>query len=208
MAELVMPRGRTRWRRFFLVFGPVMGMVLVALVLMARGVLALPIVISGTQFTVQASNLSVPAADRGCSTSSPNSCAFVQYGDVDLTQSNGAVHAVTVTALKGAVLSNLTQTICAPTGLGGPVSNLKVVITANPATASNLMVDATKLSGDATFTGMKIGVPVTSREGTVTFGQTAENVSINGLSQTALYTSAGTFKLTGLGLNASFASSC
>jgi uncharacterized protein DUF6230 len=192
--------GRTRWRRFLILFTPALALMLAVLVLTASGVLATPIIISGTQFQVGASNLSVPVSAQGSS-------AYIQYGDVDLLP-NGAVRPVTVTVLKAATLTDMTQVICAPTGLGGSAANLKVTISANPASASNLMVDATALSGDATFTDLKIGVPVTSREGTTTFGQTATNVTINNLSQTALYTSAGTFTLSGLRLSVSFASSC
>lgn len=100
--------------------------------------------------------------------------------------------------------------MCGPTGLPGPVANLKVVLTANPAVAAGgLVVDATDLTGDATFTNIQIGVPyVNPRTGLSTFAQTADNVSINNLSQTAVYTQAGTFTLTGLHLTASFTGAC
>lgn len=189
--------GKTRWRRFALAalapfgaFGLIAG-------LMASGAVALPIAISGTTFTVSADSLSVPASAQG-----PG--AFKQYGAVDLGP--GGPTAVAVTELRGAVLTNLQQTICLP--LPAPLpGGAKMVISANPATASDMVVDATSLTGNASFENFKIGVPVTGRDGS-TIGQTADNVTITGLSQTAVYTSAGTFSLTGLHLGLNFVGSC
>lgn len=192
--------GRTRWRRFFLAFGPAFGIVVVAMVLLATGALALPVTVSGTKFTVAATSL----------TTTPGPDAFVQIGNVD-PGANGSVNAVATTILaNGGTLSNLTQTVCGPTGLPGPLAFLKIVLTANPAVAAGgLVVDATDLTGDATFTNIQIGVPfVNPRTGAATFAQTADNVSINNLNQTAVYTQAGTFTLTGLHLTASLTGAC
>lgn len=194
--------GRTRWRRFGLLFVPALGMVATVVVLMATGAVAIPIAISGTQFTVTATNLS--------SGTTTDRTEFIQYGAVD--QSSGPVaHAVAVNVIKNATLTNLTQTVCAP--LPAPLpGSLKVVLTANPAVATNLVVDATALTGDATFTNIQIGVPAPAGipdPGAIgTFAQVADHVNINNLSQTALFTQAGTFTLTGLNLGASLVSTC
>ena len=189
--------GKTRWRRFAAAaLVPFSGLALVV-GLLASGAMALPVVISGTTFTVTADRLTVPPAAQG-----PG--AYVQYGTVDPSV-GGSPAAVAVTELRGAQLSNLTQTICLPTGLPSPIDHAKMVVKANPATASNMVVDATSLTGSATFTNFQMGVPVTSaRTGTPTIGQTADNVTIDNLNQSAVYTSAGTFSLSDLSLGVSF----
>jgi hypothetical protein len=200
-----MTLGKTRWRRFSVIFGSSMALVVGVLALMATGALALPVTISGTVFQVSASSLTSHTPSSGP--------AFIQYGAVDVT--GGAPTAVAVTVLPaGGVLPNLNQVVCGPTGLAGPFANLKVTLTATSADATGgLVVDATSLDGGlATFNNIQIGVPVLSDRGQApayTFGQTADSVSITGgISQNAVYTQAGTFALTGLHLSAAFASSC
>jgi uncharacterized protein DUF6230 len=195
--------GGTRWRRFALAFGASFAAICTVLVLMATGAIALPVTISGTHFKVSADSL--------VAHSNPNGPAFVQYGAVDLV--GGAPDsAVAVTELPaGGTLTNLDQVVCGDTGIPIPGwQKLIVELQATSADATNgLVVDATDLtaSGTATFDNIKIGVPVTGRTGS-TFGQTADGVSINGVNQDAVYTQAGTFKLSGLHLHASHASSC
>jgi hypothetical protein len=170
------------------------------MVLMATGAMALPVTVSGTKFTVAASSL----------TTSLGTNAFIQIANVDPNPGGGLTAVATTILPNGGTLNNLNQTVCGPTGLPGPVANLKVVLSANPAVATGgLVVDATDLTGDATFTNIQIGVPyVNPRTGLSTFAQTADNVSISNLSQTAVYTQAGTFTLTGLHLAASFTGAC
>lgn len=195
--------GKTRWGRFGLSFGVTGAVVAVGLVLMATGAIALPVTISGTQFTVKADSLVSHPASSGPS--------FRQYATVDSDPGKNLT-AVAVTELPaGGVLSGLDQTVCGPTGLPGPFANIKVILGATKADATGgLIVDATTLDGtQAIFNNIQIGVPVTSsRTGATTFGQTADGVTINGLNQKAVYTQAGTFTLSNLHLAASFASSC
>ena len=180
-----------------------MALVVGVLALMSTGALALPVTISGTVFTVTADSLTAHAPASGP--------AFIQYGAVDLVNPTSPT-AVAVTVLPaGGTLPNLNQVVCGATGLPGPYADLKVTLTARSADATGgMVVDATVLDGGvATFNNIQIGVPVWSdRNSAYTFGQTADGVSITGLSQSAVYTQAGTFALTGLHLNASFASSC
>lgn len=188
--------GGTRWRRFTLVFGAAFAVIATLLLLMAKGVLAAPVTISGTEFRVTADSLVAHQPASGP--------AFIQYGSID---QNGGPHGVAVTNLPaGGVLTNMDQTVCGPTGLPGPVAYLVVKLSADKADATGgLIVHATKLNGTtATFNNIEIGVPGPGG----TFAQKADGVEITGVDQHALYTQAGTFKLTNLGLTAHLAGSC
>jgi hypothetical protein len=200
--------GGTRWRRFTLAFGLSFGTIAALMVLMAMGVLALPITVSGTVFEVKADSL---VAHEG---SSP---AFIQYGSAD--QSSGPnFTGVAVTELpNGGVLSNMDQVVCGQTGLGGLNASWKYLIVelkADKADATGgLVVDATKLNaGSATFNNIQIGVPapngISHPDSVGTFAQTADGVTINSLDQQAVYTQAGTFKLSNLGLSAHLSATC
>ena len=199
--------GGTRWRRFSLVFGISFGLIATVLVLMAEGILAAPVTISGTVFQVKADSLVAHTPSSGP--------AFIQYGFVD---QNSGPHGVAVTDLPaGGVLTNLDQTVCGLTGLGGinPAWKYLVVeLTADTADATGgLVVDATSLNAaTATFNNIQIGVPtpagVPDAAAVGTFAQTADGVVIDSVDQKALYTRAGTFKLTNLGLGAHLSSTC
>jgi hypothetical protein len=200
--------GGTRWRRFGLIFGICFAMIASVLVLMAKGILAAPVTISGTVFQVKADSLVAHTPGSGP--------AFIQYGFVD--QSGSSATGVAVTDLPaGGVLSNLDQTVCGLTGLGGLNPNWKYLIVelkADTADATgSLVVDATSLNGGtATFNNIRIGVPapagIPDGAAVGTFAQTADGVSINTLNQQAVYTQAGTFSLTNLGLGAHLSSTC
>lgn len=197
-----MTPGKTRWGRFSMIFGSSVALVAGALALTSMGVLALPVSISGTQFQVSADSLTahVPASGP----------AFIQYGTVDFTGSSPTTGVAVTELPAGGSLPNLVQVVCASIS-GGGAPYLKVTLAAKNADATGgLVVDATDLSGGtAVFNNIKIGVPVvSSRDGSTTFGQTADGVSITGLSQTAVYTQAGTFTLTGLHLSAAIVGSC
>ena len=196
--------GGTRWRRFAAAFGTSFAAIGTVMVLMATGVLALPVSISGTQFKVTASSL--VAKDNA------NGPAFIQYGNVDFTDPGahkGATGVAVTNLPAGGVLTNMHQTVCGPTGLGPINSNwayLVVELSASKADASGgLVVDATSLNAhDATFGNIQIGVQGPGG----TFAQTADSVTINSIDQTAVYTSAGTFKLSDLGLSAHLEATC
>lgn len=195
-----MTAGKTRWGRFSMIFGSSVALVAGALALTSMGVLALPVSISGTQFQVSADSLTAHTPASGP--------AFIQYGSIDLVGGSPSTGVAVTELPAGGTLPNLVQVVCAPTGLG---NYLKVTLSATNADATGgLVVDATDLSGGtAVFNNIQIGVPVTSsRDGKSTFGQTADGVSITGLTQTAVYTKAGTFTLTGLHLSAALVGSC
>jgi hypothetical protein len=191
-----------------LAFGLSFGAIATVMVLMAEGVLALPITVSGTVFQVKADSL---VAHQGAGP------AFIQYGSAD--QSSGPnFTGVAVTELPhGGVLTNMDQTVCGLTGLGGLNAGWKylvVQLSADSADATGgLVVDATQLNaGSATFDNIQIGVPapngIRHTDSVGSFAQTADGVSIDSLDQKAVYTQAGTFQLSNLGLSAHLSATC
>jgi hypothetical protein len=161
---------------------------------MANGAIAASFAVSGSTFKVSADTL--------------DGTGFVQYGGVAVDKA-GNQHPVAVSGIKNASLSNLCQSVVVP---GTPIS---LVIRAGrggtPATASDLLIDMTQLSGDATFTNISIGQDAsTLTKGPANavgvaggFGQQADRVVITNLKQVAWSTSAGTFTLNGLDLHVS-----
>jgi Family of unknown function (DUF6230) len=187
--------GRVRWRRFAIMFVPAMAAAATLVGLTAGGVLAASVSVSGSAFEVSSSQL--------------NGTGFDQFGGV-VQEINGTPHLVAISAIKSASLADLCQSVTVP-GVG-----IALRITAggggNPATASNLIVDADQQSGDATFNNITIGQDAsTLTSGGVAgpaggFGQQADSVTINNLRQHTWLTTAGTFKLPGFSL--SFGSTC
>lgn len=220
------PEGRTRWRRFTAATAIVTAMAAGLIYLTATGAIAVSLQISGIPFKLSADNLSGNDFVQYATVhtvSNPSSSALLQMSGVpaDASQTSGgsAFDAATVTVLGDATIANLHQTVCAPIpGMGFlPKNKLLVTIDAGrsagePVTAKNMVVDAPLMTaGSATFTNMLIGQDLGKALGGSNnglFAQQAEHVSINGLRQVAIGTTAGEFKLTGLGVSATFAASC
>lgn len=180
--------GRIRWRRFGAVMVPAAAAAAVLIALTARGAVAASFSVSGQQFTVTASRLT--------------GTGFEQFGS-SYKEPGGKAQPVAVSVIRTATLSNLCQSV--------KVLGMTLRITAGggsiPVTASNLVVGATDLSGNATFQNISVGqdagslsqVPgETGQAGT--FGQQASSVSISGVHQVAWSTTAGTFRLPGFHL--------
>jgi hypothetical protein len=192
-------QGRVRWRRFAAIFIPSFIAIGAMVILAAQGALGVSFAISGVQFTVTASTL--------------NGTGFEQFGTVDAT-AGGAHHPVIVNAIGSATLNNLCQSV----DLSPLPAFLKLTAGGSGtggAKASNLVVDATSLSGgSATFSNIHIGQDPTTFDAIPgfnpqsasntplqgTFGQQADSVTITNLNQTAYATTAGTFTLPGLSL--------
>jgi hypothetical protein len=189
-------RGRVSWRRFAAIILPAMVVAVVLVVLTAQSVLAVSFAISGTPFTVTSSRL--------------HGVGFEQFGILDHSvlkdlpgHSNEIV--LTASAIRSATLSNLCQQVT----LGG----LTLLITAgghgNPVRATDLVVDADRLSGrTASFTNIHIGQDASTLNEVPgihgpagDFGQEADTVTITGLRQHAYATTAGTFTLPGFSLH-------
>jgi hypothetical protein len=186
-------RGRTRWKRFTVVLVPALVAAVAIVVGMANGAIAASFAVSGSTFKVSADEL--------------DGTGFAQYGGIAVDKAGHQIP-VAVSAIKSASLSNLCQSVLVP---GTPISLVIRAGKTNPATATDLLIDMTQLSGDATFTNISIGQDASTltKGGTNGvgqaggFGQQADSVKIVGLKQVAWSTSAGTFALNGLDLHVS-----
>jgi Family of unknown function (DUF6230) len=188
-----MVRGRTRWRRFALVTGPAVVLAGVIVFGMANGAIAASFAVSGSTFKVSADELV--------------GTGFVQYGGLAVDKS-GKQHPVAVSGIGKATLTNLCQSVVAPGGISLVIR--AGADPANPATATDLLIDMESLSGDASFTNIDIGQDASTltKAGGAKgvpggFGQQADSVTIKHLRQVAWSTSAGTFNLNGLDLHVS-----
>ena len=210
-AQAGLPIGRTRWRRVWLVFLPALAVVALLAVLIGRGLLAVSFAVSGQPLTITASSVQSTGTDG-------NGLGFYQFGVADFT-GGGTPAPQAENIIPSASISNLCQSVS--------VGPLTLRITAGggttPATASNLIIDASSLSAaNATFNNINIGqdmgtfsnpaltMPVARGTGPNvttgpvplgTFGQTATGVTLSGVSQTALGVSATQFTLPGLSLS-------
>jgi len=187
--------GRVSWRRFAAIGLPAALIAAILVVLTAQSVLAVSFSISGTPFVVKARQL--------------KGQGFEQFGVLDTSvlkvlpgHSNQIV--LTANAIRKATLSHLCQLVT----LGGLTLKITAGDGRTPVSATNLVVDADKLSGDVTFKNIQIGrdastvnqVPgVTGPAGD--FAQQATSVTINNLYQHAYATTAGTFTLPGFKLS-------
>jgi hypothetical protein len=223
------PEGRTRWRRFGSATAIVTAMAAGLVYLTATGAIAVSLQLSGIPFKLSASNLSgddfVQYATIDHVTNESSGALLEMAGvpaDASQKAGNGEVFdAATVTVLRSAEITDLYQTVCAP--IPEPLhtilakKNLLVTIRAGrsagePVTARGLIVDAPLLNArTATFDDIQIGADLglsLNRDPDGNFAQRATHVSIDDLHQVAIGTSAGQFKLTGLGLTATFTGSC
>jgi hypothetical protein len=191
--------GRTNWRRFALAAGVPVVVAGGLLVMMSQGALAASFAVSGQDFKISADRL--------------DGTGFAQYGGT-VKDAAGKETPVSMSGIARAKLTNLCQSVRAG---DAPMS---LTITAGtekgrPAQATNLLIGMKDLSGDATFTNINIGQDAgtltkggpDAQGATGSFGQQSDKIVINGLKQTALSTTAGTFKLTGLNLKLNFGSS-
>lgn len=183
--------GRVRWKRFAIVMVP-SAIVAAALIgLTAEGAIGANISVSGQEYTVTANQLS--------------GSGFEQFGAT--VKSGSKQIPVAESAIRSAKLINLCQAV--------KVGSVTLLLRAgrssgHPVSASNLIVDASSLNGDASFHNIAIGqdagtlneVPGTT--GTPgSFGEQADTITINHLVQNTWLTTAGTFTLPGLGLSVS-----
>jgi hypothetical protein len=144
--------------------------------------------VSGQEYTVTANQLSGTGFEQFGAT--------VSSGNKQIPVAESAIRSATLTNLCQAVkIGSVTLLLRAGRSSGHPVA------------ASNLIVDASALSGDASFHNIAIGqdagtlneVPGTT--GTAgSFGEQADTITINHLVQHTWLTTAGTFTLPGLSL--------
>jgi len=187
-------RGKVNWRRLTAIGLPALAAAAVLVVLTAQSVLAVSFSISGTPFTVTARQL----RGRG----------FEQFGVLDTSvlkvlpgHTNQIV--LTANAIRSATLSHLCQSVT----LGGLTLRITAGDGSTPVSATDLVVDADKLSGNVTFKNIHIGQDASTlnqvpgvRGPAGDFGQQATSVVIDNLYQHAYATTAGTFTLPGFSL--------
>jgi hypothetical protein len=185
--------GRVRWRRFALILMPALAAVIVLVVLTAQSVLAVSFAISGVPFTVTASQL--------------NGQGFEQFGVLDHSVTRGNFFLAS-SAIRTATLSHL----CLSVNLGPAI--LKITAgNGSDVSGSDLVIDANRLSGNASFTKINIGqdastlTQVPGVKGPAgAFALASQTVAISNLRTHAYATTAGTFTLPGLSLR--FGSPC
>jgi Family of unknown function (DUF6230) len=178
-----------RWRRFAILMIPSAAAAAVLVGLTATGSIAASISVSGNAFEVTSTQL------RGT--------GFEQFGSI-ATQANGNQHPVAVSVIRTATLQRLCQSVAV-----GPFTLvLRAGVGSTPVSADNLVVDADRLSGNATFTNIAIGQDagtLTEVPGTAGasggFGEQADTIVITNLRQHTWLTTAGTFTLPGLSLS-------
>ena len=187
--------GRVRWRRFAITLIPAMALAVLLMLLSTQAVLAVSISISGEPFTVTASLL--------------KGYGFEQFPVVDHSVINdlpGRSNQVQLesTAIRSAKITNLCQSV--------RIGPLSMVIRAGgggtPVTATDLVVDADRISGNkAKFTHLSQGADASTlnqvpgvRGPPGAFALQAATVTITGLRQHAYATTAGTFTLPGFSL--------
>jgi hypothetical protein len=184
--------GRTNWRRFAVAVAVPTAAAGALVFGMANGAFAATFAVSGQSFKISADKL--------------DGTGFAQYGG-SVETADGKSIPVAISGIASAKLYNLCQSVKVP--------NLPISLTIragrdadSPAKATNLLIGVSELSGDAEFTDINIGQDASTlglggkdakgKKGE--FGQEAQHVTINGLTQTALSTTAGTFTLTGLNM--------
>ncbi|MFE7541942.1 DUF6230 family protein [Streptomyces platensis] len=189
--------GRISWRKFAVLSVPALAGTAALGIALANGALAASFAVSGQQFKVSADSL--------------KGDGFAQYGSVD-TNARGDLLPVAVTAIKTARLDHLCQSVVTHLPVVGDISlNLSAGTGSTPVQATDLFVDATQLSGNASFHQIEIGRDASTLDKGPDgaqgmqdlFAQQADDVSISKLRQTAWATNAGTFKLSGLSMKIS-----
>ena len=190
--------GRTDWRRFAVAVGVPVVVAGGMLVGMANGAFAASFAVSGQDFKISADRL--------------EGDGFAQYGGV-VKDAKGREIPVALSGIRDARLTNLCQSV----RVGDAPMSLTITAgteQGKPARATDLLIGVKDLQGDAKFTNINIGQDAsTLRSGgpgargqVGGFGQQADDVTITGLRQTAVSTTAGTFTLTGLQLRLNFGS--
>lgn len=182
-------RGKVSWRRFAIVAIPAIAVAGVLVGLTAEGALASSISVSGQEFTITADQL----AGTG----------FAQFGGA-LPNSSGGQTPVIVSSIKNATMTKLCQSV----SVFGMTVRLTAGGNGTPVSASNLVVDANdQTASSAVFTNISIGQDAGTLGGPAgTFGEEADQVTIDNLVQHTWYTTAGTFTLPNLSLG--FGGSC
>lgn len=193
-------RGHTRWRRFTLVMLPALALAVLLIVLTAQSLLAVSFSLSGTPFVVTAREL------RGH--------GFEQFGVIDHSKVNDLPgHSNQIVLAANAIRTATLTDLCQSVSFFGVTMRITAGGGGTPVQASDLVVDADQLSGNASFTHINIGQDASTlnqvpgvRGPAGDFGMQSATVTITHLHQHAFATTAGTFTLPGF--NLSFGGPC
>lgn len=180
-------QGKVRWRRFAIAAVPAVAVAGVLVGLTAKGAIASSFSVSGQEYTVTATQL--------------QGTGFVQFG-TEIPQGNNELPVIE-SGINSAQLTNLCQSVSV-----GPITiRLTAGSGGTPASASNLIVDASSQTGNAVFHNITIGQDASTlnedpgTDGTAGFfGEQADGVTIDNLVQKTWLTTAGTFTLPDLNL--------
>ncbi len=218
--------GRTRWRRVGILFLPAMLVVAVMVVLVAKGAFAVNIAISGIPFKLSATQMTgqgfVQYAQPDA-VSNADLLAGSGYADAVQKGTDGKTYvADTVTVLQKAQITGLDQTICAPLLSYLPdifplkkyslLVRIKAGSGDTAVDASTMVVNSPAMTADqAIFSQIQIGADLGAALGTTpngNFAQKADAVTLKGLHQVAVNTTASSFTLPDLDLGAHFVTAC
>lgn len=194
----VKAEGKVRYRRAAIPGLAALATTGALVVLTAQGALGVQFAISGMPFVVTATHL--------------HGDNFQQFGGLDnaldknnpwLKSSNG--QAVVMTSVIGS--AQITD-LCQSVNLVGINLVIRAGSGSKPVEATNLVLDSTDLSGDATFNNIQVGrdagdlTEVPSIQGNkYTFAQQADSVDIDNVRQDSYATTASTFSLPGLSMS-------
>ncbi len=160
----------------------------------AQGVVPVSMAVSGQQFKIAADKL--------------EGTGFSQYAGVAVEADKKTQHPAAIANIEEAKLYGLCQYIKTPFGISLLIK--AGTDPANPVTASNLQIGMDRLSGDATFQKISIGIDAstvqTANKGSAKdFAMDADTVTIDDLQQVSWSTQAAVFRLTDLDLRVNLA---
>lgn len=189
-------RGRLSGRRAAIMAVPAVAITAGLAIMTAQGALGVQFAISGMPFTVTATQM--------------DGTGFEQFGGLDNMADNspnagdtGGQVLVVTSAIKNATITKLCQSV----DLGGTNLLIKAGAGDKKVEATDLTLDSTDLTGDASFTNIEIGNDASTLDKAGVkgplgvFSQQADTVHIANLRQTNYATTAAVFKLPGLKLS-------
>ncbi|WP_328751279.1 DUF6230 family protein [Streptomyces sp. NBC_00285] len=189
-------RGRLSGRRAAIMAVPAVAITAGLAIMTAQGALGVQFAISGMPFTVTATQM--------------DGTGFEQFGGLDNMADNspnagdtGGQVLIVTSAIKNATITKLCQSV----DLGGTNLLIKAGAGDKKVEATDLTLDSTDLTGDASFTNIEIGndASTLTKAGVKgplgVFSQQADTVHIANLRQTNYATTAAVFKLPGLKLS-------
>jgi hypothetical protein len=186
----VLESGRTSWKRFALVLLPALAAAGALIAATANGAVGAAIVVSGRPYKLSARTFKISG--------------FAQYGRT-LTSGTGARVPVMTVQAKSGLVYDMCQSMLMDSPVGTVTLKLRAGDGGEPAVATDMVADATRITGDTTLTGFQGGLDastisvVPGLSGTPgQYGQRAGKVVIQDFRQVTWGTATATFELPGL----------